>query len=74
VEQFHKTAENPYSGGPAAIEGCARPAISRTVPAGSTQAWLMVSRRARTGTDRGRFDIIYAGGAGAPRCDLGHGL
>jgi len=73
VEQFHQTAENAYSGDPAAIEageeiyrrlcqachladgtGRIGPSLVDGEPA-----------RARTGTDRGRFEIIYAGGAGA---------
>jgi cytochrome c-L len=73
VEQFHKTAQNPYTGDQAAIEageelyvelcqachlkdgsGRIGPSLVDADPA-----------RARTGTDRGRFEIIYAGGAGA---------
>jgi cytochrome c-L len=73
VAEFHKTAENPYSGDPAAIEageelyvklcqachlkdGTGR--IGPSLVGGNP-------KRARTGTDRGRFEIIYAGGAGA---------
>jgi cytochrome c-L len=73
VEEFHKTAENPYSGDQAAIgdgqklyaklcqachlkDGTGRIGPSLTGEDG---------KRARTGTDRGRFEIIYAGGAGA---------
>jgi cytochrome c-L len=73
VAQFHKTAQNPYAGDQAAIEagkklyttlcqachlqdgtGRIGPSLVDGEPA-----------RARTGTDRGRFEIIYAGGAGA---------
>jgi cytochrome c-L len=73
VEQFHKTAENAYSGDPAAIEA------GEEVYAKLCQACHLKdgtgrigpslvgdsAKRARTGTDRGRFEIIYAGGAGA---------
>jgi cytochrome c-L len=73
VAQFHKTAANPYAGDAAAIEageelyaklcqachlkdGTGR--IGPSLVGGSP-------KRARTGTDLGRFEIIYAGGAGA---------
>ncbi len=46
VEQFHKTAENPYSGelprprrARRSTRSSAKPATSRTAPAGSARAW-----------------------------------
>ena len=73
VQQFHKTAENAYSGDPAANEA------GEKIYAKLCQACHLKDgtgrigpslvgdspKRARTGTDRGRFEIIYAGGAGA---------
>jgi cytochrome c-L len=73
VQQFHKNAENAYSGDPAAIEA------GEKIYAKLCQACHLKDgtgrigpslvgdspKRARTGTDRGRFEIIYAGGAGA---------
>jgi len=73
VQQFHKKAENAYSSDPAAIEA------GEKVYAKLCQACHLKDgtgrigpslvgdspKRARTGTDRGRFEIIYAGGAGA---------
>ena len=73
VQQFHKNAENAYSGDPAAIEA------GEKVYAKLCQACHLKDgtgrigpslvgdspKRTRTGTDRGRFEIIYAGGAGA---------
>ena len=41
----------------------ARPATSRTAPAVGPSLVGDSPKRARTGTDRGRFEIIYAGGA-----------
>jgi cytochrome c-L len=73
VEQFHKTAENPYSGDQAAIEA-GHKLYDRLCQAchlkdgtGRIGPSLVGDspKRARTGTDRGRFEIIYAGGAGA---------
>jgi cytochrome c-L len=73
VEQFHKTAENAYSGDPDAIEA-GRKLYARLCQAchladGSGRIGPSLvgdsPKRARTGTDRGRFEIIYAGGAGA---------
>jgi cytochrome c-L len=73
VERFHQTAENPYSGDQAAIEAgrklyaklCQtchmKDGTGRIGPSLVDDHW----RRKRTGTDRGRFEIIYAGGAGA---------
>jgi cytochrome c-L len=73
VEQFHKTAENPYAGDQAAIEAgqelyvklCQachlKDGTGRIGPSLVSDS----PKRARTGTDRGRFEIIYAGGAGA---------
>jgi cytochrome c-L len=73
VEQFHQTAANAYSGDPAAIEE------GKEIHAKLCQACHLADgsgrigpsladdegARARTGTDLGRFEIIYAGGAGA---------
>jgi cytochrome c-L len=73
VAQFHKTAQNPYAGDQAAIEAgeelyaklCQachlKDGTGRIGPNLVDDKW----QRARTGTDRGRFEIIYAGGAGA---------
>jgi cytochrome c-L len=73
VERFHKTAENPYSDDPAAIEAGEKlyaklcqachleDGTGRIGPNLVDDSWL----RERTGTDRGEFEIIYAGGAGA---------
>jgi cytochrome c-L len=73
VAQFHKTAENPYSGDPAAIEAGEKlyTTLCRACHLEDGTGRIgpsLVSgnpKRARTGTDRGRFEIIYAGGAGA---------
>jgi cytochrome c-L len=73
VEQFHKTAENAYSGDPAAIEAgqklYARLCQACHLADGTGRIGPSLAdgegARARTGTDRGRFEIIYAGGAGA---------
>jgi cytochrome c-L len=73
VEQFHKTAENPYSGDQAAIESGQKlydklcQACHLKDGTGRIGPSLVSGnpKRARTGTDRGRFEIIYAGGAGA---------
>jgi cytochrome c-L len=73
VEQFHKTAENAYSGDPAAIEAgeklYARLCQACHLGDGSGRIGPNLvgdnPKRARTGTERGRFEIIYAGGAGA---------
>jgi cytochrome c-L len=73
VQQFHETAENAYSGDPDAI------AAGEKIYARLCQACHLADgsgrigpslvgddpKRARTGSDRGRFEIIYAGGAGA---------
>ena len=73
VEQFHATGENPYAGdeGPIAEGGkiygrwcqaCHLPDGSgRIGPNLNDDQW----KYARTGTDVGQFEIIYAGGAGA---------
>jgi cytochrome c-L len=73
VEQFHRTAENAYSGDPGAIkEG--RKLYAKLCQAchlkdGSGRIGPSLvddeASRARTGSERGRFEIIYAGGAGA---------
>jgi cytochrome c-L len=73
VDQFHQTAENAYSGDPAAIEAgeeiYRRLCQACHLPDGSGRIGPSLvdgaPARARTGTDRGRFEIIYAGGAGA---------
>ncbi|MGH6918806.1 MAG: c-type cytochrome [Geminicoccaceae bacterium] len=73
VEQFHKTAENAYAGDPAAIEAgqeiYARLCQACHLADGTGRIGPSLAdgegARARTGTDRGRFEIIYAGGAGA---------
>lgn len=73
VEQFHKTAENAYAGDPDAIaagkqiyarlcQACHLADGSGRIGPGLTDE---EGARARTGTERGRFEIIYAGGAGA---------
>jgi cytochrome c-L len=73
VEQFHKTAQNPYTGDQAAIEAGEKlyttlcQACHLKDGTGRIGPSLVGDnpKRARTGTDRGRFEIIYAGGAGA---------
>jgi len=73
VEQFHQTAENAYSGDPAAIEAgqklYARLCQACHLKDGTGRIGPSLvgdnPKRARTGSDRGRFEIIYAGGAGA---------
>jgi cytochrome c-L len=73
VEKFHETAENAYSGDPAAIEAgqklYARLCQACHLADGSGRIGPSLigdnPKRARTGTERGRFEIIYAGGAGA---------
>jgi cytochrome c-L len=73
VEQFHATGENPYAGDQQATaegqeiyekwcQACHLPdGTGRIGPSLADDTW---SHR-RTGTDVGRFEIIYAGGAGA---------
>ena len=73
VEQFHATGENPYAGDEAAIaegervydrwcQACHLPDGSgRIGPNLDDDQW----KYARTGTDVGQFEIVYAGGAGA---------
>jgi cytochrome c-L len=70
---FHKSAENPYAGEQAAIEAgqklyaklCQachlKDGTGRIGPNLVDDNW----KRPRTNTDRGQFEIIYAGGAGA---------
>jgi cytochrome c-L len=73
VAQFHKTAQNPYAGDPAAIEAGKKlyTTLCRACHLEDGTGRIGPSlvggnpKRARTGTDRGRFEIIYAGGAGA---------
>ncbi|GMG84131.1 hypothetical protein LNKW23_33450 [Paralimibaculum aggregatum] len=73
VESFHKTGENPYAGDAAAIadgqkiykkmcQAChLKDGTGRIGPNLTDEEWA----RARTGTEVGRFEIIYGGGAGA---------
>ena len=73
VVQFHATGENPYSGNADAIAdgrkiykrvcaACHMPdGTGRIGPNLIDDQWI----RARTDTDIGKFEIIYAGGAGA---------
>ena len=73
VEVFHKTGENPYAGNADAIadgqkvykklcQSChLKDGKGRIGPNLTDDQW----KRARTGTDVGRFEIIYGGGAGA---------
>jgi cytochrome c-L len=73
VAQFHRTAENAYAGDPAAIAAgkqiYARLCQACHLPDGAGRIGPSLvdgeGARARTATDRGRFEIIYAGGAGA---------
>lgn len=73
VESFHKTAKNPYNGdADAVMEGkkifnkrCAachlKDGTGRIGPNLVDDIWT----RPRTDTDKGMFEVIYAGGAGA---------
>lgn len=73
VRQFHKTGENPYAGDEQAIaagkeiytrwcQACHLPdGTGRIGPSLVDDQW----KRERTATDKGKFEIIYAGGAGA---------
>lgn len=73
VKAFHRTAENPYSGDQQAVETGAdlysqyckachlEDGTGRIGPSLVDDEWL----RPRTDTDKGKFEIIYAGGAGA---------
>lgn len=73
VEEFHKTAENPYSGDEAAIaegeklyatncKAChLADGTGRIGPNLVDDIW----KYDRAGTDKGNFEILYAGGAGA---------
>lgn len=73
VEAFHKTAENPYRGDPDAIAAGKKiygkyckachldSGKGRIGPSLVDDKW----KYPRTGTDQGKFEIIYAGGAGA---------
>jgi cytochrome c-L len=73
VEEFHKTVENAYAGDQGAIEAgqklYARLCQACHLKDGSGRIGPSLvgdnPKRARTGTERGRFEIIYAGGAGA---------
>jgi cytochrome c-L len=73
VERFHATGINPYAGDPQAVaagkqiyarwcQACHMPDGSgRIGPNLNDSRW----QYPRTATDHGRFEIIYAGGAGA---------
>ena len=73
VAQFHETGENPYAGDEQAIaegqklyarwcQACHLPdGTGRIGPSLVDDRWTYE----RTGTDVGKFEIIYAGGAGA---------
>jgi len=73
VAQFHQNPDNPYSGDPDAIaagqklykkwcQAChLADGSGRIGPNLTDDQWS----RARTGTDQGKFEIIYGGGAGA---------
>lgn len=73
VEEFHRTAQNPYRGDPGAIEAGKKVYLKfcktchlksgkgRIGPSLVDDKW----KYARTGEDKGKFEIIYAGGAGA---------
>jgi cytochrome c-L len=73
VETFHETGENPYAGDADAIadgeavyrkfcQSChLKDGSGRIGPNLTDDQW----KRERTGTDVGRFEIIYGGGAGA---------
>jgi cytochrome c-L len=73
VTQFHHSGENPYAGDPQAIaegqklhqrwcQACHLPDGSgRIGPSLNDDQW----KYPRTETDQGKFEIIYAGGAGA---------
>ena len=73
LQQFHATGENPYVGDEAAVaagkqlytkwcQACHLPdATGRIGPSLVDDVW----KYERTGTDQGRFEIIFAGGAGA---------
>lgn len=73
VETFHETGENPYKGDEAAIatgkqlfkkwcQSChLADGSGRIGPNLTDDHW----RYPRTATDQGKFEIIYAGGAGA---------
>ena len=73
VASFHETGENPYAGDERAIsdgkriygrwcQACHLPDGSgRIGPNLNDDQW----KYARTGTDVGQFEIVYAGGAGA---------
>ena len=73
VEQFHETGASPYAGDPQAIaegktiyerwcQACHMPDGSgRIGPNLNDNQW----QHPRSATDQGKFEIIYAGGAGA---------
>ncbi|MGH6920958.1 MAG: c-type cytochrome, partial [Geminicoccaceae bacterium] len=73
VEQFHKTAANAYSRDPDAIAAgkatYAKLCQACHLPDGAGRIGPSLvdgkGARARTGSELGRFEIIYAGGAGA---------
>lgn len=73
VRQFHATGENPYMGEAEAItegeEIYSRWCVACHLPDGTGRIGPSLvddkARYARTGTAKGKFEIIYAGGAGA---------
>lgn len=73
VRQFHETGENPYAGEAEAIaegkEIYSRWCVACHLPDGTGRIGPNLvddtAKYARTGTAQGKFEIIYAGGAGA---------
>jgi cytochrome c-L len=73
VERFHATGANPYAGDQGAVaegkEIYAKWCRSCHLDDGSGRIGPNLNddqwNHARTGTDQGKFEIIYAGGAGA---------
>lgn len=73
VAQFHATGENPYSGDQAAIADggklynklCAACHLKDATGRIGPNLVDDTSRYPRTNTAKGRFEIVYAGGAGA---------
>jgi len=73
IEQFHESGENPYVGNEEAIaagkEIYAKYCQACHLPDGSGRIGPSLvdekHKYARTGTQKGMFEIVYAGGAGA---------
>lgn len=73
VQRFHATGENPYEGEEEAIADgeqiYSRWCVSCHLEDGSGRMGPSIVddtwKYERTGTDKGKFEIIYAGGAGA---------